>query len=74
MSLLADGYKQCGEVFTVPLLHKKITFLIGPHVSPHFFRATDDQLSQTEVGNFIWHEHHQLSAVQPSCRGHSVRV
>lgn len=52
MKLMADGFKSCGEVFTVPLLHKNVTFLIGPHVSPHFFKATDDQLSQTEVYKF----------------------
>jgi len=50
MVLMREGYAKCGEVFTVPVLHKNITFLIGPHVSPHFFKATDDQLSQTEVG------------------------
>ncbi len=49
MTLMKDGYAKCGEVFTVPVLHKNITFLIGPHVSPHFFKANDDQLSQEEV-------------------------
>lgn len=49
MVLMRQGYEKCGEVFTVPVLHKNITFLIGPHVSPHFFKARDDQLSQTEV-------------------------
>ena len=44
-----EGYAKCGEVFTVPVLHKNITFLIGPHVSPHFFKANDDQLSQEEA-------------------------
>lgn len=38
-----------GEVFTVPVLHWKITFLIGPEVSPHFYKATDDDMSQKEV-------------------------
>mmetsp|Transcript_6366 Transcript_6366/g.14126 ORF Transcript_6366/g.14126 Transcript_6366/m.14126 type:complete len:494 (+) Transcript_6366:74-1555(+) len=50
--LLTDGYKKHGEVFTVPVAHKRITFLIGPDAAPHFFKAGDDELSQTEVYNF----------------------
>lgn len=45
-------YARHGEVFTVPLAHKRMTFLIGPDVSPHFFNATDDKMSQTEVYDF----------------------
>jgi hypothetical protein len=44
-----EGYAKHGEVFTVPVAHKRITFLIGPSVVPHFFNATDDKMSQTEV-------------------------
>lgn len=47
--LLTEGYARYGEVFTVPVAHKRITFLIGPDVSPHFFKASDDEMSQTEV-------------------------
>jgi sterol 14-demethylase len=47
---MEDGYSHLGEVFTVPVAHKRVTFLIGPDVAPHFFKATDDELSQTEVG------------------------
>eukprot|EP00884_Botryococcus_braunii_P003088 jgi/Botrbrau1/12780/Bobra.0238s0017.1 len=50
--LMRQGYAACGEVFTVPLLHKRVTFLLGPHVSHHFFKATDDELSQKEVYQF----------------------
>lgn len=42
-------YKKHGEVFTIPLAHKNMTFVIGPQASPHFFNATDDKMSQTEV-------------------------
>jgi sterol 14alpha-demethylase len=49
---MRDMYSKHGEVFTVPLLHKRMTFLLGPHVSPHFFNATDDKMSQTEVYDF----------------------
>ncbi len=47
--MMADGYATFGEVFTVPLLHYNMTFLIGPSVAPHFFKATDDEMSQTEA-------------------------
>ena len=52
MNLMHDAYTTKGEVFTVPVLHKRITFLIGPHVSPHFFKASDDDMSQKEVYEF----------------------
>ncbi|GLI64117.1 hypothetical protein VaNZ11_007292 [Volvox africanus] len=50
--LLHDGYAKFGEVFTVPVAHKRVTFLIGPDVSPHFFKAGDDEMSQSEVYDF----------------------
>lgn len=53
MKLMTDGYAKHGEVFTVPVAHKNITFLIGPDVAPHFFKATDDEMSNTEVGHFM---------------------
>jgi hypothetical protein len=49
---MEEGYSTLGEVFTVPVAHKRVTFLIGPDVAPHFFKATDDEMSQTEVYNF----------------------
>lgn len=49
MSIMTEGYNQLGEVFTVPVAHKRITFLVGPEVAPHFFKATDDEMSQDEV-------------------------
>ena len=30
-------------------MHMRMTFLIGPTVSPHFYNASDDNMSQTEV-------------------------
>ncbi|KAG2500972.1 hypothetical protein HYH03_000794 [Edaphochlamys debaryana] len=50
--LLEEGYGTCGEVFTVPVAHKRVTFLIGPEVSPHFFKAGDEEMSQSEVYDF----------------------
>ena len=55
--LLASGYSKFGEVFTVPVVHKRVTFLIGPDVSPHFFKAGDDEMSQSEVCHYAgWHD------------------
>jgi hypothetical protein len=36
---MADSFKKHGAVFTVPLFHRRVTFLIGPEVSPHFYKA-----------------------------------
>jgi len=36
----------------VPVFHKRITFLIGPKVSEHFFKAKDSEMSQKEVYEF----------------------
>jgi sterol 14-demethylase len=47
--LMSEVYAAHGEVVTVPLLHKRMTFLFGPAASPHFFNAPDDKMSQTEV-------------------------
>lgn len=37
------------QVFTVPVAHLRMTFLIGPTVAPHFYNASDDLMSQKEV-------------------------
>ena len=49
INLIRDGYATHGDVFTVPVAHKRITYLVGSDASAHFFRASDDELSQTEV-------------------------
>ena len=49
LPLMTEMYAKHGEVFTVPLLHKRMTFLVGPHSAPHFFNANDEKMSQTEV-------------------------
>lgn len=54
MKLMDAGYRKYGEVFTVPVLNKKITFLLGPDVSSHFFKATDDELGQKEVNIYLF--------------------
>ncbi|XP_010530766.1 PREDICTED: sterol 14-demethylase [Tarenaya hassleriana] len=50
--MLREEYPKLGSVFTVKLVHKNITFLIGPEVSAHFFKAPETDLSQQEVYQF----------------------
>uniref|UniRef100_A0A0C9S891 sterol 14alpha-demethylase n=1 Tax=Wollemia nobilis TaxID=56998 RepID=A0A0C9S891_9CONI len=50
--LLKEEYPRLGSVFTIRLLTKKVTFLIGPEVSQHFFKAPESDLSQQEVYQF----------------------
>ncbi|KAF7844957.1 sterol 14-demethylase [Senna tora] len=50
--MLRAEYPKLGSVFTLNLFHKKITFLIGPEVSAHFFKAPESDLSQQEVYQF----------------------
>lgn len=37
------------QVFTVPLLHLRMTFIVGPTASNHFYNARDELMSQKEV-------------------------
>lgn len=46
-------YKDYGEVFTIPIFHKRITFLIGPEAQSLFFKSGDDVLSQDECYHFM---------------------
>ncbi|XP_078440764.1 CYTOCHROME P450 51G1 [Wolffia australiana] len=50
--LIREEYPKLGSVFTVKLVNKHITFLIGPEVSAHFFKAPETDLSQQEVYQF----------------------
>nr|KYP39773.1 Obtusifoliol 14-alpha demethylase [Cajanus cajan] len=50
--MLREEYPKLGSVFTLKLFHKNITFLIGPEVSAHFFKAPESDLSQQEVYQF----------------------
>jgi len=46
-------YKKYGCIYTVPMLHKKLTFLIGPEVSVPFYQLSDDFMSQSEVNDLL---------------------
>ncbi|CAM6116007.1 unnamed protein product [Calypogeia fissa] len=47
-----EEYKKLGPVFTCKVLTKNITFLIGPEVCDHFFKAPESEMSQKEVYEF----------------------
>ena len=42
-----------GPIYTVPMAHKKLTFLLGPEVSEPFFKLQDEYMSQPEVYSFM---------------------
>ncbi|XBH84137.1 hypothetical protein VPH35_072395 [Triticum aestivum] len=50
--LIRAEYARLGPVFTVPILTRRITFLIGPDVSAHFFKSNESDMSQQEVYRF----------------------
>lgn len=50
--LLKEEYGRLGQVFTLQMLTRNVTFLIGPEVSAHFFKAQEADLSQREVYQF----------------------
>merc|ERR1719409_2548560 len=52
MRLMANAFPTHGEVFSVPVCNKRITFLLGPKVSQFFFKAKDVEMSQKEVYEF----------------------
>lgn len=58
MIMLQEQYERLGSVFTVKVVTRNITFLIGPEVSSHFFKAQEADLSQREV----------LGAIRVGCR------
>mmetsp|Transcript_23367 Transcript_23367/g.38932 ORF Transcript_23367/g.38932 Transcript_23367/m.38932 type:complete len:486 (-) Transcript_23367:295-1752(-) len=42
-----------GSIYTVPMLHKNLTFLLEPECSAPFYQLTDDVMSQSEVYGFM---------------------
>jgi sterol 14alpha-demethylase len=42
-----------GSVYTVPMLHKKLTFLLHPDVTEKFYKSDDEIMSQPEVYSFM---------------------
>ncbi|TVU38390.1 hypothetical protein EJB05_11757, partial [Eragrostis curvula] len=52
LELIRDNYTRLGSVFTVRLFNLKVTFLVGPEVSSHFYQGLDSEISQDEVSQF----------------------
>jgi sterol 14-demethylase len=45
--------KSFGNIYTVPMLHKNLTFLLAPECSAPFYQLGDDLMSQSEVYGFM---------------------
>ncbi len=52
LGVMGEAYGKYGDVFTVPVGNKRMTFLIGPTPALHFFRGSDEVISQKEVYEF----------------------
>lgn len=53
VTFIDQCYKKFGSIYTVPMLHKNLTFLLGPEVSAPFFSLDDKFMSQPEVYSFM---------------------
>ena len=53
VDFIAKCLDKFGPIYTVPMLHKNLTFLLGPEVSAPFFKLNDDHMSQSEVYGFM---------------------
>ncbi|MCO5561099.1 hypothetical protein L7F22_014720 [Adiantum nelumboides] len=49
INMIREEYPRLGSVFTVKVLNRNITFLLGPEESVHFFKAPESDMSQQEV-------------------------
>jgi sterol 14-demethylase len=47
--VISDQYSKLGSVFTLSSLGVKVTFLVGPEVSAHFFHAAESEISIGDV-------------------------
>ena len=44
---------QYGSCFTLPIFHRKLTFVLGPGTHDIFFKARDSEVNQQQVYNFM---------------------
>ncbi|KAL5202049.1 hypothetical protein ABZP36_013001 [Zizania latifolia] len=51
-AFIRDRYEKMRSVFTVSLLQRKVTFLVGSEESSHFYRALDSEVTQDEILRF----------------------
>jgi sterol 14-demethylase len=47
--LALESFKKYGPVFTLKVPFMRLTFLVGPEASAHYFKAKDSQLDQQQV-------------------------
>ncbi|KAL6841656.1 hypothetical protein ACP4OV_028595 [Aristida adscensionis] len=50
--MIHDQYKRLGSVFTISFFGSKVTFLIGPEVSGHFYQGLDSEISYGDLIEF----------------------
>lgn len=49
-AVIHDLHAEVGSVFTVSLLGlKKVTFLVGPEVTAHFFKGSESEIRQSDI-------------------------
>ncbi|CAL5077448.1 unnamed protein product [Urochloa decumbens] len=48
-TVICDQYLKLGSVFTLSSFGIKVTFLVGPKVSTHFFHGTESEISISDV-------------------------
>jgi sterol 14-demethylase len=53
VKFIETGFKNYGKVFTVQMLHKNLTFLVGTEAAVPFFSLPDEKMSQSEVYGFM---------------------
>ncbi|KAJ8602816.1 hypothetical protein CTAYLR_002590 [Chrysophaeum taylorii] len=53
LSFIERNFRKHGPVFSVHVMHKTLTFLIGPAASAPFFQNNDEVFSQPEVYGFM---------------------
>jgi sterol 14alpha-demethylase len=53
VDFIRKAYDKFGGCYTVPMLHKNLTFMVGPEPSTPFYKLTDDYMSQPEVYGFM---------------------
>ncbi|KAL6841655.1 hypothetical protein ACP4OV_028594 [Aristida adscensionis] len=50
--MIQDQYMELGSVFTISFFGQKITFLLGPEVSGHFYQGPESELSHGGILEF----------------------
>lgn len=51
-AMIQDQYEKLGSVFTISFFGLKVTFLIGPEVSGHFYVGLDSEINHGKILEF----------------------